>query len=161
VDAQGFTEFCARLLTGKNDRDAALKAVDETQGRSRSMLEHKFEVLATLFMKGAGNTGHDALDVLNAVTEWVDHARGSREDEDELLTRAIARRTAVQRDIEDAVIVVDSVPEVLATADRRRVERRMQSSMLGSGRDLKNRARDLLMATVRDANPTGARRLTA
>lgn len=67
------------------------------------------DTLATLFTRGAGNTGRTRWDAFNAVTEFVDHSRTVR-----------------------------------VTEGRSRAEVRFESTLMGSGDEVKARAFDLL-----------------
>ena len=139
MDKVGFVDFCAQLLTGKNDPREAHKEIAELkEGRSRSMMEHKFDVLSHLYLNGKGNFGHDCLDAFNAVTEWCDHARGSRADEDQLVVESLARRR------DNVVPMRPQTDIVLTTAEQNKLEKRLNANLYGTGADLKARAFRLL-----------------
>lgn len=76
MTGDSFAEFCAQLLTGKDDAREALAVVAESEGRARTLYENKGAELTHLFKRGTGNSGADRFDALNAVTEWIDQSRG-------------------------------------------------------------------------------------
>lgn len=82
MDAPRFATLVAQLLTGKDDPKAAVETIAKAEGRSAALYQRKGDTLLQLFQQGLGNRGNCALDALNAVTEYVDHARGRTGDVD-------------------------------------------------------------------------------
>jgi len=80
MDVPSFVRFAAQLLTDEDDGDAALKVIAKAEGRSKAQYERKGGELTRLFLGGLGNHGASRYDALNAVTEYVDHARGRAQD---------------------------------------------------------------------------------
>ena len=159
LNQHGFVEFCAQLITGEDNPTEAMKLVtSKDEGRSKARMEHKFDVLANLYLNGKGNFGHDCLDALNAVTEWCDWGRGAKADEDALVLEATARRiggqsTPTQRsELVDDLLGADGQEEragvvdelVLTDQEHNRLEKRFHSNLSGSGAELKHRAWELL-----------------
>jgi phage/plasmid-like protein (TIGR03299 family) len=76
-------EFFAALLTNTTTPEAARLAcakAKEESSRSYTMLERKGKELLELYLTGIDNGGAVKLDALQAVTEYVDHARGRSDD---------------------------------------------------------------------------------
>lgn len=73
---RNFVEFCAQLISGKDEESEALETMGKLEGRAATLANAKFETLSDLFVHGIGNRGVTRFDALNAVTEFVDHQRG-------------------------------------------------------------------------------------
>jgi phage/plasmid-like protein (TIGR03299 family) len=70
--------FAAMMLTGLDDLEAAVKAVAQSEGRSRTMYDGKGGELVRLWDEGTGaqERGNTAYRALNAVTEFLTWQRG-------------------------------------------------------------------------------------
>ena len=154
-----FIEFAARLLTGKDKPEEALKVVAESEGRTEATLKRKFETLETLFRKGTGNRGRTALDAFSAVTEW--RTWGGQADEDATLLARVQAQSLGRNlgtlvdDIATATQSNRDAMDVVLTADeRRRTEQRLHSNLSGNSAKMVARAQSLLLEYV-DA-PTAA-----
>jgi phage/plasmid-like protein (TIGR03299 family) len=140
-DASAFTGFAAQLLTDIDDEDEALEKVATAKGRTKCLYDDRGVVLARFFGHGKGSMGGvDALDALNAVTEWVDHYRGR----DKLIVE-------VEQSIDDAKSSVTAAETRLKTLSDERSglihslnEKALQSAWHGHGATLKKRAVTLL-----------------
>lgn len=67
--------LACQLLTREDDAAKAVRVVADSEGRSRSLYKKRGGELLHLFESGAGNSGETRWHALNAVTEYVDHAR--------------------------------------------------------------------------------------
>lgn len=75
-------DLACQLLTGKDDAEEAREIIAKSEGRSRALYARKGGVLVDLFSSGLGNRGNCGLDAVNAVTEYVDHAKARTGDVD-------------------------------------------------------------------------------
>lgn len=130
MDRKAMLDFGMQLITGKNKVDDAYAVLtnEKTTDRVRANLERRVAILVDRFYNGKGNHGHDALDALNAVTEWVDWGYGSKAAEDALQLGENEQRG----------ILVELSPA--------KQQERLKSSLFGTGAELKERARELLAA---------------
>jgi len=94
--------------------------LNKETGKVASRTENRRNDIATLFTSGRGNNGRTKWDLLNAVTEFVDHHSGGR------LTETRKNRSDIGVDIEN--------------------EARFERAILGSGAKLKQDAYNLLIA---------------
>ena len=76
MSRSAFTDFCAQLLTGEDDRTKALETIVRSEGKTKTNFERRYEELTQCFESGIVSRGEDALDALESVTEFVDHQRG-------------------------------------------------------------------------------------
>ena len=51
---------------------------------------HAVDAMSELFRTGSGNAGKNAFDLVNAVTDWVDHKKSYREDDQKAERRFIS-----------------------------------------------------------------------
>ena len=75
-----FVQFSLALLMGKSEdpskaRDESVKAMQDAVDRIKTRTENAIAELVGTFEQGIGNNGQTRYDALNAVTEYVDHAR--------------------------------------------------------------------------------------
>ena len=147
LDSKAFVTFVSQLLTGEDDSQKALKAVNDMEaGSAKTILLRKVDTIATLFHHGTGNCGRTAFDALSAVTEW--RTKGGSVNEDaELLARVKARQLgdSIGHEVSDAIATSQVV---LTDSERRRTERRLQSNLDGTSAKLVQRAARLLTSTT-------------
>ena len=147
MGSEAFVTFVSQLLTGEDDSQTALKAVQDMEaGNAKTILLRKVDTIATLFHHGTGNCGRTAFDALSAVTEW--RTKGGSVNEDaELLARVKARVLGDNLDHEVTEAIYAS-KVVLTDSERRRTERRLQSNLDGTSAKLVQRAARLLTSTT-------------
>lgn len=76
MSVEEMRSFACQILSGEDDAERAREKVAKSEGRSRAQYERKGDELLKLFTFGLGNSGVSRYDAFNAVTEYVDHARG-------------------------------------------------------------------------------------